>query len=815
MNVTETSNSVSKRRLLSENKLKVNLIDAVKAVCIDTGLDSIITNYLMQRSRCEGIKFVCDILPKFGSEVLRAIELGNFNYFHKSFIRNHINVFRGSPFRVLLSRIFSECGRPRVNGDAAAALGQLLQVCEFFKKLELQNETFVNYTSVEGFIDKQNSLRSIPDLTTHEKAIARHISNRVFPNRYRDQHGFYHSAAVGDGPGTFSLSHRPVRGGTFVPHTALKRGIVNNSFCKGHRQYKKFILKKYPEGATFRARESFSELLLVPKTATKARVIVREPKHMLRLQRPYFYSRSLFLKNETKGRINIFSQDFNRSRAHSASVSRQYATVDFANASNSVLFKDVEAINGNCASFRNLYANSRTPYVFVPINWVSKDDTSDGLRAAFCSDVTTTTETFEMLERYRHFLTWPELKELARVFHVRDISRYTLTQLHDEGKISTDLLSLVGKSVLSEKEKLRLEKLKNKHCELVTKLEASSSRRIVYNNRLGYVVRLEMLAGMGSYLTFPHMMEYFHTLLVMSVVRDRFAPTLESRDRDPFSIARLPRNRSKLNKIIDEVSSQTSWLGDDGIYPCEYYECSVAYMATRGVQVNVSKTYANSHFRESCGPYYYFGSEITPTRCNLPVKYSNGYLHMESETLKLVKLAELCSNLKSAGMSKTAKLFRRMHNKAYCTNNLVGVLNAAHASHGTTVILANSKQDFYGITDRDKWCMYWNESRYKLTSYGETLYLEYKQYDDKWTKESFLDWAVKSLNIVVYEYDPLPQAVVPGSSAFKIQEDDYIHIDGTAEEARARRLSYNHMIWFLTSVSMLNHWFVHEQSEFA
>jgi hypothetical protein len=816
MNVTQPGNSAS-QRVKEGISTKLYICDVLSAICSDMRLDDSLTNYLLERTRSEGFHFVCELLPKFASEVLRAIELGGYYYLRKSKIACHINVSRGSPFRVLLRRIFSRIGEPYVNQSAAEALMQLLQICELFKKLELQNGTKVNYESALGFVQKNNELRDLPDLSVSEIDLAQHIVSRAFPTKQNNQHIFFHQANVGDGPGTFSRELKQQSHGTFVPCAALKRGLANNLFRSGHKQFKKWILDRYPEGASFDDNSRpISELLLVPKSATKARAIVREPQSNLRLQRPYFYGRSTFLRSHTKGRINVFSQDFNRHRAFEASISKEDVTLDFSNASNSIVYKDIRAIYSKSACHRDLYQNCRTTRVFVPINWTAKRDIDSGLRASFSElGLDASRDTLFSISRFFDVLSLGQMIDLARTF---PLTRYTFTLLRNIcDPTEQKVLDLYGYEPYDKKEMMRQAKLKRLHFELVDELRHHGTLTI-YGNRLGYIVPLEMLSGMGSYLTFPHMMEYFHTLLVMSVVKDRFTGNDYSFDPDPLKTAMLRRNRTNLNAIIDEVCQSASWLGDDGIFSAKYYASYVDYVATRGIKVNVSKTYCNSHFRESCGPYYYNGIEITPQRCSLPVSLGPGYAILDGTPAILTKLAALTRNLMDNGFPKTSKVFRRLLHKSTPGIRYSGLLSDGHSFGGYETVPKPKRVGFHNVTDEDKWAMYWHGSRYVLTTYGESLFETNKLSDVTCTRESILNWALETHNVVVYAYDPLPTATVPHSFQLSIKRSEYDSdtISRLQEAKEVRKMACEAVVHFVAAYAeVFADYFVNDHLDFA
>lgn len=64
------------------------------------------------------------------------------------------------------------------------------------------------------------------------------------------------------------------------------------------------------------------------------------------------------------------------------------------------------------------------------------------------------------------------------------------------------------------------------------------------------------------------------------------------------------------------------WVyGDDIIVPTYLYEVVTRYLPMFGMKINKSKSFANSHFRESCGMHAFKGVDITPTMFKNIVKF--------------------------------------------------------------------------------------------------------------------------------------------------------------------------------------------------
>jgi hypothetical protein len=93
-----------------------------------------------------------------------------------------------------------------------------------------------------------------------------------------------------------------------------------------------------------------------------------------------------------------------------------------------------------------------------------------------------------------------------------------------------------------------------------------------------------------------------------------------------------------------------AWYGDDGILRLEYYRHFLAFAKEYGADINVDKTFERSNLRESCGPYYYRGVNITPIK---PSFYVENIVHQQFNLLNsddvLVKYASICHELYDNG----------------------------------------------------------------------------------------------------------------------------------------------------------------------
>ncbi len=108
----------------------------------------------------------------------------------------------------------------------------------------------------------------------------------------------------------------------------------------------------------------------------------------------------------------------------------------------------------------------------------------------------------------------------------------------------------------------------------------------------GKNIVLSKFASMGSAMCFPVEAMVFYTLIQSAMHQ------LDGR---------RPSSRS-----ISAYSEQIDIYGDDIIIPVEYTDVVVNYLESYGLKVNISKSFQNSHFRESCGADYFNGVDVKP-----------------------------------------------------------------------------------------------------------------------------------------------------------------------------------------------------------
>jgi len=145
------------------------------------------------------------------------------------------------------------------------------------------------------------------------------------------------------------------------------------------------------------------------------------------------------------------------------------------------------------------------------------------------------------------------------------------------------------------------------------------------------VIRLAKFASMGSALCFPIEAMVFLTLVFLGIERGRESNAPLSRE-DVHHFSRLVRV-----------------YGDDIIVPVDYVDTVVQVLQTFGSVVNLSKSFWNGKFRESCGKEYFDGHDVSI------VKVRNEFPQRRQDVTGVISIVELRNQLYFAGYWSTCK----------------------------------------------------------------------------------------------------------------------------------------------------------------
>ncbi len=111
----------------------------------------------------------------------------------------------------------------------------------------------------------------------------------------------------------------------------------------------------------------------------------------------------------------------------------------------------------------------------------------------------------------------------------------------------------------------------------------------------GERILLKKFATMGSALCFPMESMVFCTIVYMAIAKahGEYLPSTWT---------------------MKSLEGKVSVYGDDIIVPREYTQSVIELLETFGLKVNRSKSFSDSHFRESCGAEFYDGHDVSIVR---------------------------------------------------------------------------------------------------------------------------------------------------------------------------------------------------------
>jgi len=150
----------------------------------------------------------------------------------------------------------------------------------------------------------------------------------------------------------------------------------------------------------------------------------------------------------------------------------------------------------------------------------------------------------------------------------------------------------------------------------------------------GEVLNLRKFASMGSALCFPAEAMAFLSAIFIGIERSLL--------KRGILRARLTR------KDILSFHGQVRVYGDDILVPVDCVNDVIEVFQSLGWKTNVSKSFWNGNFRESCGGDYYAGSDVTPIRIRQPPPTSR------RDVSEIVSWVSTRNQLYMAGFWRTA-----------------------------------------------------------------------------------------------------------------------------------------------------------------
>jgi len=146
----------------------------------------------------------------------------------------------------------------------------------------------------------------------------------------------------------------------------------------------------------------------------------------------------------------------------------------------------------------------------------------------------------------------------------------------------------------------------------------------------GVLYKTEKFAPMGSAVCFP-IMSLLHLFLIRAIILTSDMTNSEKHD----------------------FCKRISVYGDDVILPSSLVPLVYEWLPRFGLKINQTKSFVQSHFRESCGCHAYKGYDITPVY----VKYTN-FSSNDSEMKSRLSLLSVEEQLFSKDLLNTARFIR-------------------------------------------------------------------------------------------------------------------------------------------------------------
>jgi hypothetical protein len=356
------------KSLVEETDIYVRL---VSSLLFDVGaLEGIDVEYdvreIARRTQCEGLSFLTKTLPKFFKHCLMCIESGSFipiAGFQKQ-RSGPLPLFLGGLVELLFDKSTGDLLQNRVS----ESLGYIEQICTFLYKCEFPYTNIQMKRRLDSFkaIEEEMVDKIGPRdyMTTTALIIAIDIAQELFKNFSLER------AVPRHGPGAVANRERAEEKYKFVfsdridsvfPYDEwfipMGESQLTETVCQvalsGLRGESFFIanseedmLRLFLLQDVFVNSENHEEAdmrfvargLFVNKDSRGPRYISAEPKEHMWLQQAIGHSLMEYLQNSKlcKGHLNFSDQSINANLALESSLSRKYATLDMADASDRV-----------------------------------------------------------------------------------------------------------------------------------------------------------------------------------------------------------------------------------------------------------------------------------------------------------------------------------------------------------------------------------------------------------------------------------------------------------------------------------------------
>lgn len=169
----------------------------------------------------------------------------------------------------------------------------------------------------------------------------------------------------------------------------------------------------------------------------------------------------------------------------------------------------------------------------------------------------------------------------------------------------------------------------------------------------GTTIQLNKLSGMGSGFTFPIMSHLLH-LAISREICDACRRELAAPDSSG------PKGLQE-DRLYRQISRQVYVYGDDIIVPTKWVHHAIHAVQKIGYRVNKSKSFARSHFRESCGGDYFRGVDVAPVRARFsnarPVVHKGSRILFLNRDFSLLAVERHCRELVEKGLMNLSSYY--------------------------------------------------------------------------------------------------------------------------------------------------------------
>jgi hypothetical protein len=355
--------------------LTVELDKLVRKLAADLHIDSYTVNYMLQRFRAEGIKFLTVTLPKLAKAVLKGIEAGHWGHRDRSLDNRPTDfAWKGRSLRFfpsLLNKIFCRKTGVLLKNPSPSALYALRQMCDYLYKLALAFDERTLERYEEKFSATQKDLSAFQfDPAWLERL--RKNAETYYPVLFKAHVDDILRFGPRFGPG--SVAFGDIR--TNLPYYLWKSqsdrriGTCLSAFAPywGYFKPYKGVRSRHYKPRFVNPKVLRSEVLFVPKDSRGPRVISKEPPHAIKAQMAFFGWMSSSLEGIANfpGRINFVDQTVNQELARESSLTRKMVTADMRDASDRVMFDLVKHIARNAPGIRYMLRACRSSETLLP-----------------------------------------------------------------------------------------------------------------------------------------------------------------------------------------------------------------------------------------------------------------------------------------------------------------------------------------------------------------------------------------------------------------------------------------------------------------